>query len=132
MSKYTTILSSLYSVFASANWQNEDIKAIPSNYTGEINVTEYIRVSVLYGGSNPLYQNFEGISGMVIIDIFVPAGTGPLRANQISDILDSYFVSKTVGSVQMFTSSLRSLGRDRDNPSLDHSQYTITFSYNGA
>ena len=132
MSKYITIQSTIFSVFASSNWQNEDIKTVPSNFTGEVNATEYIRVSIVYGATNPLYQNLNAISGMILIDVFVPSGTGPLRASQISDLLDSYFVAKTIDSVQFYTSSLKSLGRDRDNPSLDHSQYTILFSYNGA
>lgn len=132
MSKYIEIQSSIFSFFASTTWQNEDIKTVPQNYTGDLGVNEFVRVNIIHASGNPIYQNLDGMSGLLIVDIFVPSGTGPLRASQIAGILDDNLQGVTIDSVQFTFSNLSSLGRDRDNPSLDRSQYTIFYKYNGA
>lgn len=133
MGKFETLQSDIFSVFGSASWVNEDIKTVPENFVLTITNSEYIRVAILPGTISEV--NINSISGQLMIDIFTPAGKGPLRAYQIADKLDEYLNGKTVktgeGSTQFRASSLNSIGQDVDNKSLFRSLYTISFNYFG-
>jgi len=135
--KYETLHNDIYSIWASANWSNENIKTFPENFIGQVPNKEYIRVSILPSdrSMDTSYQHLGSVSGQVMIDIFVPAGKGPIRASQIADRLDAYLVGKSVqsgqGLTQFQTSTLSNFGFDKANASLFRAIYTIPFTYFG-
>jgi hypothetical protein len=129
--KYMDIQTSLYTVFASSEWDNEDIVTVPSNFTNNSELTEYIRINILASRPDPSYNNMNCISGQILIDIFTLAGDGLTRTMTIADTLDSYLQGKILEDIQLSTSSLSIVGRDRDNVNLHRAIYTIPFSRYG-
>jgi hypothetical protein len=133
MGKYEILEKDIYSVFGKPEWQSEGIKTLPSNFL-EMNAgTEFIRISIIPSGPG---VNIRSVSGVVIIDIFVPASVGLKRANIIADTLDEYLIGKFLSvdpgsNTQFFMSALLHKGPDRDNASLHRSSYTIPFNYFG-
>jgi hypothetical protein len=133
MGKYAGIETDIFSVFANNLWKAENIKTLPSNFLG-VNVgTEYIRVNVVTGGPG---INLKSASGVLMIDIFTPAGSGTRRPSLIADKLDQYFSGKsfntTSGAVtQLFGSTLQHRGVDKDSSALHRSIYAIPFNYYG-
>lgn len=130
MGKYSNLQDDIFSVFASVGWGAENIKTYPSNFLAVNPGTEFLRVSILPSREG---LNLKSSSGLMMVDIFVPAGKGPTRANEISDKLDSYLVGKslsTAGGVTQLTKSyLNVIGQDKDNPSLFRVTYTVPFNY---
>jgi hypothetical protein len=135
MGKFSDVSSLVNSIFGSAEWQNEGIVTHPSNFTGDVKGNEYIRVSVLTASNRLEYTNLNSMVGQIVIDIFTRAGEGPLRPNQIADILDKYLVGKIfssqIGTLQM-SASLKDQGKtDSANPALFRTLYTINLNYFG-
>jgi hypothetical protein len=134
MGKYADLEKDIFSVFATVLWKAEKIKTYPANVQAISTGESFIRVSIIPSGSG---INLKSISGVVIIDIFISAGSGPNSASLIADKLDTYLVGKSLstqtGRVTQFqNSSLAPIGTDPDNPTLYRSSYTIQFSYFGA
>jgi len=133
MSKYTSLINDVFSIFSTEEWGLEGINAVPSNFVPD-GLEEFARVSVI---PSSFGVNFQSISGVLIATIFVPAGYGPKRYMEIADTLDRYLVGKTVtlssGGSTQFTnsSSLRALGEDQKMPTFYAAEYTIPFSYFG-
>jgi hypothetical protein len=133
MGKYTDNQSDIYAIFDSAGWQAEGIETVPQDYKGDITTEEYIRVSIVPRGAG---INRVSTSGVVIAEIYTPAGFGPSRQNFIADRLDAHLAnqSKTTGSLgmtQFLASSLSPLGTDRENTSLQCAKYEIPFNFFG-
>lgn len=133
MGMYAALENDIYSVFASVNWLAENIKTYPSNFLAISPGNEYIKISILPNGS---WVNRVSKMGVVLIDIYTPAGGGPRAASLIADKLDLYLANKVVktgsnASTQFSQSSLAHLGKDRDNDALYRSSYTIPFNYFG-
>lgn len=133
MSKYSRINTDVFSIFSSNAWKAENIKTYPSNFIAINAGDEFIRVSIIPNGNG---INIKSVSGILIIDIFTPAGNGPKRASLIADKLDQYLVGKSINtqsqSTTQFKSSSFGLGSlDKDNPSLFRSSLTIPFNYFG-
>lgn len=133
MTKYKNILLKVFSIFDSDSWKATNIKTFPSNFVTKNSGSEFIRVSVLPNGSS---INIASASGLLIIDIFTPAGKGPSRALEIADTLDSFILAKVIhvsnaNSLQFKTSSLGLTSVDSDNPSLCMTSYTIPFNFFG-
>lgn len=130
MSKYATLVLDIFSIFGSPEWELEEIRAIPSNFSMSLEEKEYIRIGIISGEKGP---NLNSVSGIVNIDIFTPAGEGDLRASQIADVLDRFMngKSKATGSgvTQFMASTLSNLGLDSANPALYRSQFSIPFTY---
>jgi hypothetical protein len=131
-SKFDTLQKSLFSLFGAAGWASENIKTFPENYVDPTPGNEFIRVAVISGEEG---INLTSSAGIILIDIFTPSGEGVLRRGQIADKLDQYLVGKTVqlngGALQLFKSSMVSMGVDRDNASLFRSNYSIPFQFFG-
>lgn len=132
MGKYSDSKSDIFSIFASAPWVAENIATIPNNFNPSTIGDEYIRVSVLTSKG----LNLKSLDGMLMIDIFTPAGSGPQRTDAIADRLDTYLVGKSLSTItgkvtQFFDSSLGNGKTDTDNPTLCRTIYTLTFKYNG-
>lgn len=129
MGKYTTLQDDVFSVFALPGWGDENIKTFPTDFVAVNAGTEYIRVNVIPNGGG---INNESIAGILVIDIFVAAGLGPSRTNLIADKLDQFLQGKSLSTAdgiltQFFSSSLAPIGKDRENPALWRSSYTIPF-----
>ena len=134
MGKYEALNTGISSLFASQQWKVSGVPTFPSNFVGDVPGNEYVRINILASSGN--HAGFPtSVSGIVIIDVYVSTGQGPMRANAISDKLDMILAGKQVqtseGSVQLGSSTLTSNGNDRDNPSLHHSTYTLPFNFFG-
>ena len=131
MSKYTGIQSDIFSIFNTSAWKAENIRTIPADYEGEIGTNEFIRINILVSGRG---ANLVSSSGIVIVDIFTPAGFGPKRQNFIADKLDAYLQNKSVSTesksvTQFRASTLNPIGIDSVNKSLSRAHYEIPFSF---
>jgi hypothetical protein len=132
MGRFSGPYQDIFSVFGSAAWEAEDIPTFPQNFIGTVPDKKYIRVTPVFDGNS---INVKSASGILMIDIFTPAGTGPSDTSTIADTLDSYLVGKSkdvsTGVTQFGISSLSPFGLDKDNPSLYRSTYSIPFSFFG-
>ncbi len=134
MSRYINLENDIFSLFALSNWIAEKIPTFPINYKIPEGLPEFIRINIL--PSKPGY-NIDSISGILIIEIFSPAGAGSTRTYQIADILDTYLNGKTLKSgttasnTQFFDSVLDQIGKDIANESLAKAKYQITFNHYG-
>jgi hypothetical protein len=133
MAKYETLEREIFSIFNSTTWKAENIKTGPANFLMMNAGTEFIRVSVIPNGRA---TNINSVSGILIIDIFIPSGNGPSRASIIADKLDMYLAGKSLATnsgtnTQFLNSSLTAKGIDKDNASLFVSSYTIPFNHFG-
>lgn len=128
MGKYSDVQDAVFALFASGPWVAEDIKAFPAGFDGEKGDPPHIRLSVLCGETE---INTVRSGGLLMIDIFTAWGNGPASATQIADTLDSYFEKKTLDGVQFQQSTLSQLTRDRDNPGLGRTIYSIPFTLFG-
>lgn len=131
MGKYITLQTNIFTIFGSQEWNAENIKTVPTNFTGTDFSEEFIRISIIPSERG---LNRDSLSGILIADIFTKAGDGPTRAFTLADKLDIYVQNKfiTVGTgvaVQFFSSTFRTDTLDSDNPSLFRSTYTIPFNY---
>lgn len=138
MGKYTSCMVDLFSIFDSQSWKNENIKTFPEGFVQTGGGTEFIRFDAVSqsrreGNKN---LNLNSLHGVIIVDIFVPAGFGPARANTIADILDKHFAGKEIrnslkGTTQLLSSTLAPKGVDKVNKSLQTYQYSLPFNYFG-
>jgi len=131
MGKYINLDSKVYAIFGLSSWIAEGIKTFPANFVAMNAGTEFIRVSIIPGGSG---INLKSVSGVLIIDIFIEAGKGSQRASFIADRLDIFLSGKaltptTKSLIQLGSSSLSPNGLDPDNSSLYRTTYTIPFNY---
>lgn len=134
MGKYTNTEEDVFSVFAQEAWTNEGIKTFPNNYIAVGSGDEFIRVTIISSGKG---INKMSMSGVFMVEIFIPAGVGVRRANEIADKLDSYLENKTASTTlgnntQFGNSSMVHNGVDKDTPLLHKSTYTLTFNFFGS
>lgn len=132
MGKYEALEKDVFSIFGSAEWKAEKVLTEPANFVSTTTGSEFIRVNVLPSGKG---INRISASGVLIIDIFTPAGSGPKRAALIADKLDKHLVAKTIqlgeGSTQFGDSSFTPIGKDKADSTRFLSSYTISFNYFG-
>ena len=132
MGKYLSTQEDVFEIFNSQSWKSENIKTYPSNFVAINPGNEFVRVSIIPSGNS---VNINSVSGVVILDIYTPAGNGPTRTSVIADKLDQYLVGKSfLGEntrTQLMSSSFNLLGPDKDNPALYRSSYTIPFNHFG-
>lgn len=134
MGKYSTLYELIYAVFNTAQWAAASIPTYPVNFTPPSGLDTYIRVDVVASGGNTAAFP-RSVSGVLIIDIFAPAGKGNKTGTDIADTLDTYLAGKTMkvptGSIQTRESALVHSGIDKDNLSLSRYEYSIPFNYYG-
>jgi hypothetical protein len=133
--KYSSLYGDIYAIFDLAGWKAENIKTFPENFVGSVVGDEYVRVNIVASG-NTGDKRIGSVSGLLIIDIFIPAGAGPRRAATIADKLDKYLAGQSKkltsnGNTQFGISAMSPLGNDRDNASLYRFHYSIPFNYFG-
>ena len=132
MNKYTETYKGIFSIFGTQEWLLKDIQTVPFNYS-TVTTDTYIRVNIIASGEG---INLSSTSGQVIIEIYTPAGQGPLGSAVIADSLDQFLVGKTVdcplgGRVQFLKSGISIRGLDTANPALYKTMYVIPFSFYG-
>lgn len=130
--KYQAIQDAVFQVFASPAWQSENILTIPVNYTTPSGVDYFLKVSIIPSGRG---VNRISASGVVIITIYVREGSGPSKATEIADILDTYLTNKTFGvganSTQFLASSFAVRGFTTVVPGFTAFEYTVPFNFFG-
>jgi len=134
MGKYEILEKDVFSVFDSQPWKDLELETYPSNYIVDSPADEFLRISIIPSGRG---LNLSSVSGILVIDIFIPAGKGPKRSAIIADILDTYLVGKSLSTVsgnttQFGNSFMSPQGTDVDNSSLFRAVYTIPFNFFGA
>jgi len=134
MNKYSSLQGDIFSVFKSNAWIANSIPTFPSDFVGSVS-GNYIRVSILASNDN-IVNPPKSVSGQVIIEIFVKAGSGPSITATIADTLDTFlsgkhFTTTANGSTQFGTSTLDNGRNDKDNPSLYCTSYSIPFNFYG-
>jgi hypothetical protein len=129
MSKYANILSDVESQFATATWTGTGIQAYPVNYMVPTDKTEFVKIEILPLVSNSDYGRF-GISGKLIIQVYVKINQGSKRLMEIADLLDTLLQNKHLGiGTDTSESSLSILGTDRDIPDLFRGDYVLDFKH---
>jgi hypothetical protein len=132
MGKYETLEQDIFAIFDSVAWKSLGIKTYPSNFVAINPGNEFVKISVVPSGGG---LNLRSASGILMIDIYIPAGNGPRKASLIADQLDTVLSGKikhTNGSVtQLFGSSMVHYGLDVDNQALHRSSYSVPFSHFG-
>lgn len=128
MGKYRKAQDEIFSVLASTAWSAENIKSFPSGYDGDKGEPPFVRFTVVPGGV-PI--NAGSISGVLQVEIFTAWGQGPAPASDIADTLDKHLQRRTIGTTQLFNSSMDGQVRDRDNPGLARTLYSLPFSHFG-
>lgn len=130
MGKYITLQTNIFTIFGSQEWNAENVKTVPTNFTGIDFSEEFIRISIVPSNKG---LNRKSVSGILIADIFTKAGDGPTRAFDLADKLDTYLQNKYFSidpnAIQFFGSMFRTDTLDSDNPSLFRSTYSIPFNY---
>lgn len=130
MGKYLDATLSIYSVFDTVTWKAEQIVTVPENYAGSESAT-FIKVFII---PRDLGVNKESVRGIVLIDIYTPAGLGVVGSLRIADKLDNYLAHKTLdvngGSTQFMSSSVSHHGVDKALPTSHRSVYSIPFTFN--
>jgi hypothetical protein len=134
MGKNTELQTNLFSIFGDPAWVATGVVTFPEGFLGNTSSNEFIIVSIVASDA-PTSDN-KSSAGQVYVDIYVPAGIGPLRAAQIADLLDEHLATKTVanaaGSTQFRNSSFMRRGLDKANPNLLRFIYTTNFTHFGA
>ena len=133
MGKFTALSSDIYSIFGTEAWTAEGITARPENFVAINNLSEFIRINIIPGSSG---INLNSVSGLLLIEIFIPAGKGTKRAFQIADILDTHLVGKSVSTVQgavvqFGKSTCAPNGKDKEDDNLYVYEYNTPFNYFG-
>jgi hypothetical protein len=129
MSKYTDILSNVETQFATAEWKATTILAYPVNYTVPTDKSEFVKIEVLHLEGNTSYGR-AGISGKLIIQIYVKVNQGSKRLMEIADLLDTLLQNKRLGNgTDTSESSLAILGVDQDIPDLFRGDYVLDFNH---
>lgn len=129
MSKYVNLEQSLFNIF---NGWTEEIKIFPDNYENDEALDTFLRFSILPMSTG---INLKSLAGVIIVDIFTPSGSGPRMSSTLADTLDSYLLGKSIESefanTQFGSSTLKPLGKDKDDPTLFRTQYIIPFNFYG-
>ncbi len=133
MGKFVATETAIFAMIEQLRPALQGAKVYPANYLAANPGTLFLKVAVLPNGTG---VNLKSTSGVVLVDIYSPAGEGPRMTSLIADGVDAYLVGKTLntdGGVVQFNNSSLSMGAvDKDSPSLWRSTYSIPFNFYGA
>jgi hypothetical protein len=131
--KYVATETRLNELFGSSPWLAEGVPAFPANFEPEDGFpSKYCQFSVVASEDGiPGYARFDNVSGVIMIEIYTPAGSGPRDASEIADKLDKHLQAKTFGETQFFKSSCGAVRRDVANPTLSRAIYQVPFTHSG-
>ena len=128
--KFANLQSDLEGVFATTDWTDNNIPAIPENLQTPKDATEFVVINIIHGQSNDYYGPDSCLLGMLRVDIFSPAAQGATRAFAIADILDDILEYKVLtNGTQTTSSTLSRIIVDQDNASLFRVNYSIPFKH---
>jgi hypothetical protein len=128
MGKYVGCENDIFSIFASAAWEEEHVAIYPRSVEVEKGPPPYLLFTIVPSGP-PL--NAASSSGVLLVEIYTAWGLGPKPASELADTLDKYLQHKSVGRTQLFNSSLDRQERDKDNPSVARVIYSLPYSHFG-
>jgi len=131
MASYSQIIADLEAVFGDSSWTGHGVEAYPSNYAplAGTKPNEYLVIELLTSDVEEVYGADRELRGLIIVQIYVPAGKGTRRVYEISDLLDGVLQKKELGSsIQTGTSFCDIKGNDVDDPALFRADYTLRFS----
>ena len=133
MTLYEKINRSILAIFGGTEWTSNGVKTVPENFVlNDDALDEFVRLHVIVSGYGP---NIVSKSGMLMVDIFTPAGIGPSRPFVIAGLLDSVLASKSFSmdgiTTQFRQSSVANAGRDTANTALNLAQYSLPFVSSG-
>ena len=129
MAKFTELLSSIDSVFASSEWQGLSIPAYPANLWPSTTPDEFVIYEILPSGqpvaeySDPNYKN-----GLIIVQVYVKANSGPARVYEVADELATLFQRDLIRDTQLYDGTLAIKGIDKDDTSLFRADYSLQFN----
>lgn len=103
----------------------------PSDYRGAVTSVPFLKLNIVLSTANRVaYQDNKKVTGLVIVSIFYPAGSGQSYPTTLTDYLDALFESKLLAyGIQTNVSSLQFLGPDRDDTTLSRADYSVPFVY---
>jgi len=125
MGKYEEIEQKVYDVFDGDDWKAQELKTFPVGFEGDKGDPPYLRLTLVYTGAQP---GTHLASGVLMIEIFAAWGVGPRPVTQIADILDGFLERKSRENFQFSLSTLSAYTRDKDNPGLGRSIYSLPFT----
>ena len=118
MARFTDILTSVEALFVDPlTVDGNTVPVYPTNYVGQINDTEWVRLNVFTFNSELQFSG-QFSTGQVVCNIFVPTGMGVRRATAIADALDSMLSRKIISSIQTFNGFIQNVGVDPVNKGL--------------
>jgi hypothetical protein len=128
MGRYQRLQDSIFAIFASPEWAATGYTIYPQDFVNvNKDITQFLRLSILASNKG---INRNSISGVCIIEIFVPFGQGPSLATMIGDTLDTFLTGEN-SKVQFGTSTMVTRGQDTGNPQLTKYEYTIPVNLYG-
>ena len=113
-------------VFSSPEWTSKNIEVVPDGF--EL-LGEGIKFFISYDARSFYYGGY-GVTGRMTLSIYVEAGRGQTRANEIAEDLNAVFQGRILSPNQTQTgpSTLVWYGVDPDNHSLARAEYSLPFS----
>ena len=127
MSKYVNIQRDIEEVFATSSWTQHNIATYPTNYPSRKKDDEFLKIEVLPLATLSDYGRF-GVSGLAIIQVYIPANKGSMRLLEIADLIDTVLQNQQLERGTMTGDSyVQILGQDADNPNLFRGDYQVTF-----
>lgn len=110
-----------------------NLPVYPADYRGTVASVPYLKLAIVTGKANHYaYRDNKLVTGLVIVSIYYPAGSGQKEPSVISTLLDSTFQHKLLDySIQTSVSSLQFMGPDPDDSTLSRADYSVPFSYYG-
>ena len=129
MANYTSLLSSIDSVFASSSWQNFGVSAYPANFWPSTTPDEFVIYEIIPSSppveeySKPVYKR-----GLIIIQIYTRSNQGALRTYEIADKLSNLLENQYTVDTQLSDGTLSVKGIDKDDTSLFRADYSLQFN----
>ena len=108
-----------------------NLPVYPVDYQGKITSVPFVKLNIVFSNANRFaYRDNKKVTGLVIVSIFYPAGSGQSYPTTLTASLDSLFESKLLTyGIQTSVSSLQFLGPDRDDTTLSRADYSVPFVY---
>jgi hypothetical protein len=130
---YESIHLGVFAVLDSAAYKAIGLATVPAEYAESLTVFPQARLSILTGNTKPYTsQQYEEISGLIVLSLFLQLPDGALRAAQLADQLHPLFKQVTLASgTRTGHPFLTQQGKDKDDPTLYRADYMVPFTFFG-
>jgi hypothetical protein len=110
-----------------------NLPVYPADYRGTISAVPFLKLNIVTGKANQFaYRDNKLVTGLVIVSIYYPAGSGQKEPTTVANSLDLVFQNKFLAyGIQTNVSSLQFIGPDPDDSTLSRADYSVPFSYYG-